>query len=118
MVGQYSSNNTLIIDTSHKTLHFQFPLTQQATNDVWTKVLQTSESTAKELEYKTRRQSLILCEPIDELFLCLVRLRLGLQISDLAFRFSISPSLMQLYNVSLLLVRASLTTLSLGRRGS
>ena len=95
MVGQYSSNNTLIIDTSHETLHFQFPLTQQASNDVWTKILQTlsiSESAAKELEYKTRRQSLIFCEPIDELFLCLVQLRLGLQISDLVFRFSISDA--------------------------
>ena len=31
-------------------------------------------------------------QPIDELFLCLVRLRLGLQILDLAFRFSISDA--------------------------
>ena len=48
--------------TSHETLHFQFPLTQQASNDACTKVLQTlsiSVSPAKVLEFKTRGQSLI-----------------------------------------------------------
>lgn len=31
-------------------------------------------------------------KPLDEFFLCLVRLRLGLQVKDLAFRFNISPA--------------------------
>ena len=79
VVGQYR-HNTLIIDISQETLHFQFPLTQEASNDACTKVLQTlsiSESAAKELEYKTSGQFLIpLWTYIDELFLCLVRLRL------------------------------------------
>ena len=51
-----------IIETSHETLHFHFPLAQQGLNDACTKILQTlstSESAAKELECKTRWQSLI-----------------------------------------------------------